>query len=383
VTVVSADVVDLPVDLGVLPACHVSARLGQLRLGMDAAGCDALLVTSLTNIRYLTGFTGSAALLWVDVDGALFVTDGRYAQQSYEQLSTAEVVADIEVPATGAGQRAAMAARATQHGAHRIGLEAEHVTWAAHQRYTDEWFCGVELVPTVALVEGLRVVKDVGEVARIAAACAIADTALANVRSRLHDGPTERDFAGELDGEMRRLGADDVSFETIVASGPNGARPHARPGNRRIDDGDLVVVDFGALLDGYHSDMTRTFQVGEPTDVQRRMWDVVRDAQQAGLEAVRPGVPAADVDRACRSVIEEAGWGDAFLHSTGHGVGLDIHEAPRVGATDDATIAAGHVVTVEPGVYLPEHGGVRIEDTVVVTEGGCRLLTATAKIATP
>jgi len=382
-TVAAADVVDLPVDVSALPGCDVAGRLDRLRALLPDAGCDALLVTSLTNIRYLTGFTGSAALLWVDADGAQFVTDGRYAQQSEEQLAAAGVLADIEVPASGAGQRKAVAARAATRVAARVGLEAEHVTWAAQQRYAAEWFPDSVLVPTAELVESLRLSKDAGEVARIAAACAIADTALANVRVRLYDAPTEREFAGELEAEMRRLGADDVSFETIVASGPNGARPHARPGVRRIVDGDLVVIDFGALLDGYHSDMTRTFQIGEPTEVQRRMWDVVRDAQQAGLDAVQPGVLASEVDAACRSVIDAAGWGDAFLHSTGHGVGLDIHEAPRVGATVDATIGAAHVVTVEPGVYLPDHGGVRIEDTVVVTEGGCRLLTATAKVATP
>jgi Xaa-Pro aminopeptidase len=178
---------------------------------------------------------------------------------------------------------------------------------------------------------------------------------------------------------MRRLGAADVSFETIVASGPNGAKPHARPSDRRVAEGDLVVIDFGALLDGYHSDMTRTVSIGEPTAMQRRMDDVVRAAQAAGVAAVRPGVTGRDVDRVCRDLIGEAGWGDAFLHGTGHGVGLDIHEDPRVATTAAGILEVGHVVTVEPGVYLPEHGGVRIEDTVVVTEDGCRHLTTAPK----
>jgi Xaa-Pro aminopeptidase len=174
-----------------------------------------------------------------------------------------------------------------------------------------------------------------------------------------------------------------VSFETIVASGPNGAKPHAVPGRRRIVEGDLVVLDFGALVDGYHSDMTRTVVVGEPSATQRRMLEVVAESQRAGLAAVAPGVPCVEVDRTCREVIAGAGWADAFVHGTGHGVGLDIHEDPRVSRTATGTLQAGHVVTVEPGVYLPEHGGVRIEDTVVVTSTGCRVLTAAPKTVAP
>jgi Xaa-Pro aminopeptidase len=178
---------------------------------------------------------------------------------------------------------------------------------------------------------------------------------------------------------MRRLGAEAPSFETIVASGPNGAMPHHRAADRRIADGDLVVLDFGALVDGYHSDMTRTVMVGDPSDTQARMYEVVREAQAAGVAAVKGGAEASAVDDACRSVIREAGWDEAFLHATGHGVGLDIHEPPRVARTADAMLADGQVVTVEPGVYLAEHGGVRIEDTVVVTSEGCRTLTLAPK----
>jgi Xaa-Pro aminopeptidase len=231
------------------------------------------------------------------------------------------------------------------------------------------------------MVGGLRLHKDDGEVARIEAASAIADAALAAVRPRLAEGLTEAAFGLALDGAMRALGADDVSFETIVASGPNGAKPHHRPARRTIAEGDLVVIDFGALVDGYHSDMTRTVMVGEPTPTQARMYEVVLEAQAAGVAAVADGVAARAVDEACRAVIDRAGWGDAFLHGTGHGVGLDIHEDPRVGQTATATLSSRCVVTVEPGVYLPEHGGVRIEDTVVVTPDGCRPVTLTPKTA--
>ena len=264
----------------------------------------------------------------------------------------------------------------------RIGLEAEHVTWAEERRFAEAWFPSAELVATSGLVEDLRIVKDDGEIARIEAACAIADAALSAVLPLLADGPTERGFALALDAEVRHRGADDVSFETIVASGPNGSRPHHEPGGRAIEAGDLVVIDFGALVDGYHSDMTRTIPVGglDALDAtQRRMVEVVTAAQAAGVAAVRAGGSAQAVDAACRAVIEEAGWGEAFVHGTGHGVGLDIHEDPRVSSTAEGALAPGNVVTVEPGVYLPGRGGVRIEDTVVVTTAGGRTLTHAPK----
>lgn len=353
----------------------VAGRVPRLRERLGEGGCEALLVTRLGNIRYLTGFTGSAARLLVLPDELVLVTDGRYRDQAAEQLAAAGVEARIEVTITEQQQRLTEAAR----GIARLGLEADDVTWAAQRRYETEGFPDAELVATEGLVEGLRLVKDDGEVARIEAAARIADDALASVRHRLAEGPTEKEFQRELDFAMLRLGADDRSFETIVGSGPNGAKPHARPTDRRIGEGDLVVLDFGALLDGYHSDMTRTVAVGEPSPTQARMLEVVLASQAAGVEAVRAGAGGAEVDKVCRDVIAEAGWADAFMHGTGHGVGLDIHEEPRVSITSTATLAVGHVVTVEPGVYLPEHGGVRIEDTLVVTAAGNRRLTNAPK----
>jgi Xaa-Pro aminopeptidase len=353
----------------------VAGRLPRLRSLLPDAGCDALLLTNLTNIRYLTGFTGSAAMALVLPEELVLVTDGRYRDQSTEQLRAAGVGARIEISSND--QQAVVATAAQSIG--RLGLEADNVTWSQQRAFAGTWFPRAELVPTEGLVDGLRIVKDVGEVARIEAACEIADTALASIRPRLFDRITESELGLELDTEMRRQGADGVSFETIVASGPNGAKPHARPGPRTISEGDLVVIDFGALVDGYHSDMTRTFAIGEIDATQQRMLEVVRASQAAGVAAVRAGVETKAVDVACREVIAEAGWGDAFLHATGHGVGLDIHESPRVSSVSTATLAPGHVVTVEPGVYLPEHGGVRIEDTVVVTEEGCRTLTRAPK----
>ncbi|MCU1452792.1 MAG: Xaa-Pro aminopeptidase [Acidimicrobiales bacterium] len=361
-----------------LPPMDVPGRADRLRAALAAAEVPALLVTSLTNIRYLTGFTGTAALVLVTADDLLFVTDGRYGEQSAAQLAGAGVEARIEVSARE--QRSIVQGAVAAAGLERLGLEADAVTWAAQRTYDREWFADVELVPTVGLVTGLRRTKDEGEVARIAAASGIADAALAEVRPLLAEQPTEAEFGLRLDTAMRRLGADDVSFETIVAAGPNGARPHHRPTRRTIVDGDLVVVDFGALLDGYHSDMTRTVMVGEPSPTQARMLAVVCEAQAACVAAVAAGVACAAVDGACRAVLDAAGWGEAFLHGTGHGVGLDIHEAPNVGATSVGELAVGDVVTVEPGVYLPEHGGVRIEDTVVVTADGSRPVTLAPKL---
>lgn len=362
------------------PAMEVAERIPRLRklMGSKKNRLDGLLVTNLVNVRYLTGFTGSAAMLLVGPDAVLFVTDGRYRFQSAEQLAATGVDADIEVGVTMKDQRRYL--RRAAKGMSRLGLEAGTVTWAQQRLFDKGWFTGADLVPTENLVEGLRRVKDEGEVARMARAAGVADQALAEVRHRLTDLPTEAEFALELDFAMRRLGADGPSFDTIVASGPNGAKPHHHPTDRRIEAGELIVLDFGALVDGYCSDMTRTLCVGEPTDpTTARMVEVVAASQAAGVKAVRDGIDAEAVDKICRDVIAEADWEDAFMHGTGHGVGLDIHEAPRLGKTSKDKLRTGNVVTVEPGVYLPDHGGVRIEDTMVVTDDGCTVLTNAPK----
>lgn len=359
------------------PPMEFPRRTERLRKMMNEASWDGLVVTNLTNIRYLTGFTGSAGILLVTAEELVFVSDGRYRDQAAAEIQATGIECRIEIVAADPDGCIAEAAKLA--GVTSVGLEAQTVTWAAQRRWQSELFTTGEIAATNGIVEELRLIKDAGEAARIRAACAIADEALLQIRPRLGDGPTEVEFGLELDSRMRELGAADLSFETIVASGPNGAKPHHRPSSRRIVEGDLVVIDFGALIDGYHSDMTRTVAVGDVGDERRNMLDVVLASQQAGVDAVRPGVAAAEVDAACRKVIVEAGLGEAFLHSTGHGVGLDIHEEPRVSTRSTATLRPGHVVTVEPGVYLPELGGVRIEDTLLVTEGGCDRLTLAPK----
>lgn len=375
-----------PVVPGALAPLELVGRLDRLRGLFEVAGPDdlpvaGLLVTTPANIRWLSGFSGSAGLLLVTRDRAILTTDGRYRSQSSEQLASAGLSAEIEVVVGGMQhQRESLLERSGPAG--RLGLEADHVSWS-DQRSLEELFVDAQLSPTRGLVERLRAVKDAAEVARMEQAAAIADRALESVLPLLAaagrgrgDEITESRFAAALDHAMRERGAEDRAFETIVASGENSAKPHARPGRRVISAGDPVVVDFGAVFDGYRSDMTRTFCVGAaPSGQLARIFEVVSAAQQAGVSALGPGVEGGAVDNMCREVIAASGWAERFEHGTGHGVGLDIHEGPSVAPGSTAILVPGTVVTVEPGVYLPGTGGVRIEDTLVVTDSGSRSLT--------
>jgi len=355
----------------------VAGRISRLRSAFAKHEIDALLVTNLVNVRYLAGFTGSAAHLLITPDEVLFTTDGRYGIQASQQLGAAGVSAEITI---GGYAKQKEALKVVVAKSSRLGLEASNVTWAQQRAFDSDWFEANELVPTANAVEELRLVKDQGEIDRLAAAAHIADVALERVLRSLLNNPTESEFALELDFEMRKLGADDVSFDTIVAAGPNGAKAHHEPSDRKIESGELIVIDFGALVDGYHSDMTRTLCVGEPSsEMQAHMVATVAESQAAGVAAVKAGATCADIDTVCRDIIGREGWADAFSHSTGHGVGLDIHEAPAVAGSVTDSLLVNQVVTVEPGVYLADHGGVRIEDTVVVTETGCYPLTKAPK----
>jgi len=363
-----------------LAPLEVATRLGRLQTRLGGAELDALLVSKLANVRYLTGFTGSAALLLVTPGDALFVTDGRYTQRSKEELGAAGTAARIAIGLTAAEQRA-LVTREVAAGA-RVGLEDQSITWAQQREWLDA-FEGSEVRPAGTIVEELRRVKDAGEVDRIRRACAIADDAFQALLPRLAAGITERAFALELEFAMRERGASGNSFDPIIASGPNGAKPHHMPSDRVIERNELVVCDFGCIVDGYCSDMTRTVSVGDPGPQARHVYEVVLASQQAGRARVAADVECAAIDRASRDVIADAGWADAFSHSTGHGVGLEIHEAPRVASTASDTLLVGDVVTVEPGVYLPGVGGVRIEDTVVVGPDAAEPLTLTPKDLVP
>jgi Xaa-Pro aminopeptidase len=365
-----------------LPPLTVTGRLDRLRAAFDDHEIDALVVTTLANVRYLTGFAGSAGVLTVTRDTALLTTDGRYRTQSAEQVdrSGASVQVDITIGPV-AEQRKAARSLLTDVGnaPSRIGLEADQVSWSAQLVWAD-LLAEEKLVATSNAVEALREVKDAAEIARMERAAAIADAALFDTLPLMSQGVTEEHFALELDTAMRRHGAESTAFETIVAAGENSAKPHHHPGGRTIAKGDPVVVDFGATFEGYRSDMTRTFCVNEdPTGELARIFNVVQTSQAAGAQSVKPGVSVKEVDDVCRRIIADAGWADRFEHGTGHGVGLDIHEAPTVSQLGTAILAPGFVVTVEPGVYVPGHGGVRVEDTLVVTEDGARALTRFTK----
>ncbi len=354
-----------------LPPIGYDARPDAVRTALDGR---TLIVSTPSNIRWLTGFGGSLGWVVVGPDRFALVTDGRYADRAAADLSAAGLEADVIVGTTRPQLREHLVAAAGD--GRPVLAEAGHLTHAA-------WLdlaTSLELEPDSATITGLRRVKDRGEVARMARAAEIADAALVDVAPMLGERPTEADVRDELEHTMRRLGADGPSYDTIVASGPdNAARPHHQTGRRTIVEGDTVIIDVGALVDGYHSDMTRTFVVGEPTAEQQEIYELVRAAQQAGLDAVAAGARTRDVDAACRDLLAAAGYGDWFVHGTGHGVGLDIHEDPFSNTVSDAELVVGDVVTVEPGLYRGGFGGVRIEDLVTVTADGCRRLTHLSK----
>lgn len=335
-----------------------------------------LLVSDLTNVRWLTGFTGSNGWVVLAPDSLTLVTDGRYGVQAASQMAAAGVEGEVLVGATGAETLAHLAAACGAASA--VGFEAHHVTVAQHGQYRAA--IAADLVPTTGVVEAERRVKDSDEVEAMARACRIADQALAEVAPTLADGLTEAQVRNRLELRMRELGASGPSYDTIVAAGPrNAALPHHRPTDTVIERGHTVVIDVGALVDGYHSDMTRTFVVGEPSELQSELYELVLTAQRAGVAAVAAGTSVKELDGVCRGIIADAGYGDWFTHGTGHGVGLLIHEDPFVNRAGDAILQVGDVVTVEPGVYREGFGGVRVEDLVVVTSDGCRVLTQSPK----
>jgi Xaa-Pro aminopeptidase len=351
-------------------------RRALLREKARSAGLDAVLVTRLVNVRYLTGFTGSNAALLLPADAGrpdVLCTDGRYTVQAGLQAPDVELLIE-RASAIALAERSA----SDQHPT--LGFESHDVTVDLHRELAEH--AGGELVSIRRAVEELRAIKDDGEVELLRQACAIADRALADLIAAggLRAGRTEREVGRDLDGLMLDHGAGAPSFETIVATGPNSAIPHHRPEDRPLERGDFVKLDFGAEYGGYHSDMTRTVVLGPPADWQREVYDLVHAAQAAGRAALVVGAGARDVDAAARDVIAAAGRADEFGHGLGHGVGLEIHEAPAIGPLGAGTLADRMAVTVEPGVYLPGRGGVRIEDTLVVREGAePELLTLSSK----
>ena len=369
---------DIPVAPLSEDRARIAARRDRLRALAIEGDLDAILISDLINVRYLTGFTGSNAALLVRPDGGdVLATDGRYTTQAGAQAPDLELLIERACAV-------ALAGRAAETGAVRLGYESHVVTvdgLAGLSKASGAHGPGSEQISIGAAVEGLRVIKDAAEIEALREACAIADRALAALIADggLRAGRTEQEVGRDLDNRMLGLGAESVSFETIVATGVNSAIPHHRPQDAVLAVGDFVKLDFGATLTGYHSDMTRTFVLGPPADWQREIYDLVATAQRLGREALRIGASVVDVDAAARAPIVDAGHGAAFSHGLGHGVGLEIHEAPALSALGAGSLDADMAVTVEPGVYLAGRGGVRIEDTLVVGTDGPDLLTLTSK----
>jgi Xaa-Pro aminopeptidase len=329
---------------------------------------DRMLVLNLLNIRYLTGFTGTNGACVCGPGVRLFFTDFRYTERAEAEVEGWEIHTIANDWLGGIAE----------HLQGRVGFEDDHMSVRLLEKLKEKLGDGVEVVPAGGQVEELRRVKDEGELTLIEEAAKLADEALRWSTEQGLAGKTEREVARAFEARIRELGGD-PSFPAIVAAGPNGALPHAEPGEREIGRGELVVFDMGAAIDGYCSDGTRTFTTGDPGEEAIAVYEVVREAQQASLDAIRAGVKGEDVDKVARDVIDAAGHGDRFGHGLGHGVGLELHEAPRLSLRSDDVLVPGEVVTVEPGIYLPGKLGVRIEDLVVVTEGGLRNLSSLPK----
>ncbi|MGI8633567.1 MAG: M24 family metallopeptidase [Solirubrobacterales bacterium] len=344
-------------------------RVARLREAMATDELDALLVTEPTNIRYLSGFTGTNGLCLLTAEGGRFFTDFRYTERAEAEVQAFEL----------ADAARDLVPKAVEGLTGRIGFDDDEFTVSRHRKLTERIEDGAELIAAGGMVEALRRRKDAAELEVIAAAAEIADQAYRWAFEQGLKGRTEREVAVAAVRRMVELGADGPSFPPIVATGPNGALPHAEPGDRIIAPGDLVVFDMGASAGGYASDCTRTVAIGEPAGRGREMYELVQAAQQAGLDAVAAGAEGADVDAAARAVIDEAGHGDAFGHGVGHGVGMEVHEAPRLAPTATDTLQAGDVVTIEPGIYLRGELGVRIEDLVAITAEGPRNLSSLPK----
>ena len=348
-------------------------RSADLITSLESKGIDAVMITSAVNRRYYSGFTGSNGVVVLSRNGRVLFTDFRYTIQAKEQC--APYGCEVREVARAIG-RSDVEALLREFGAKRVAFEDEAMTVAEFEAYRGMPF---ELIPASAEINGGRLVKNAYEISEMQRAQAIADAAFSDLLKVVKVGMTEKQVRNELDYYLRRHGADENSFDTIVGSGPNGALCHAYPGERKLSSGDLVVVDFGARVNGYCSDMTRTFAMGEPCDELRRIYDIVLRAQLHCLDVLKPNMRAADLDKAARDIITEAGYGDNFGHSLGHGFGLEIHEHPYASTRSEDILVPGSTITVEPGIYIEGLGGVRIEDCCVLTEDGYINLCTTPK----
>lgn len=346
-------------------------KLQEIREKMANEGVDAFLITTYLNWRYLTGFTGDAGQVLITDSSCYIFTDSRYTEQAESEASGFKVI-ETKIDTDP------LKDTLKNEGVRVLAFEKDHVTYANYERMTER-FEGIALKGVSGWVEDLRMRKTPEEIARIAKAQEIADQAFSLVTRSVRVGVTERELAMELEFTMKRLGADGLAFPPIVVSGKRSSLPHGQPSDNKVSPGDFLTFDFGARYEGYCSDETRTFVIGPLDKKHEEIYKIVLEAQLAGLEAARPGVPGKEVDRAARKVIEDAGYGEYFGHGTGHGVGLNVHEGPSAGKKGETILEPGMVITVEPGIYIPGFGGCRIEDLVVITENGKEILSTSPK----
>lgn len=350
-------------------------RVQKLVEKLEAGGLDGILLIKDSNIRYISGFTGSDSYVIVSAKARTFITDSRYTEQAEAECSGFDVVR-WRSPAPGLMETIQKACEI--NGIKVLGFEQEKVTYELYEKLA-KGLGGVKLVPTSGLVEGIRYVKDEDEIECIRNAAKIADEAFEEILKYIKAGVTEKDIERELQYMIKKKGADDIGFPIIVASGKRSSLPHAIPSDKKIEKGDFVTLDFGAMYKGYRSDMTRTVVVGEADGKQKEIYDIVKAAQAEGEKAIKSGVSGSVPDDSARGYIKNAGYGDFFGHGLGHGVGLDIHEEPFMSFSCEKTLIEGNMITVEPGIYLPDWGGVRIEDTVLVKADGIEILTKSSK----
>lgn len=352
---------------------EMANRLSRVRERLRDFDADALLLSALPNIRWACGFTGSNGLLLVSSESAYFVTDGRYTEQAEQEVEGATVLIAEE------GLVTCFMEEGLLERFNRVVIQADDVTVARHNKLKERC-AGIDWIPKSSILTRPIGQKEDAEVRRIREAQRLTEAVFDHILDVLRPGVKEREVAAEITYQHLKRGADKMAFDPIVASGPNGAQPHARPTDRTLQEGDLVVMDMGGIHHGYASDMTRTVAVGEPSEAAREGYDVVREAQERALAVAQSGMTGKELDATARDVIEEAGLGDYFSHGLGHGLGLEVHEWPRVSHSSEEELPPGACVTIEPGVYIPEEGfGVRIEDIVVLRPDGCENLTETGK----
>lgn len=346
-------------------------KLEKLRAALKENGLDALLVTNPYNRRYVTGFTGSAGVAVVSAEDAVFITDFRYTEQAEKQVQGFRIVKHEKTIIEE------VANQAKQMNIKTLGFEKDNVSFGTYELYNGK--VDAELKPVSGIVEKLRMVKSADEIEILKQAAKIADDAFAHICTFIKPGVTELEVSNELEMFMRKQGAASSSFDTIVASGERGALPHGVASDKVIQAGELVTLDFGALYNGYISDITRTVAVGEPTEKMKEIYEVTLAAQELALEKIKPGMTGIEADAIARDYIKSKGYGDAFGHSTGHGIGLEVHEGPALSFRSETVLVPNMAVTVEPGIYLPGIGGVRIEDDILITEDGNVRLTHSPK----